>query len=168
VSPVAFRPAAATDVARMRARLDELFERASAVDDREVRADLCQLICVRLAGFVEQACLSLGRSVSERLSHVQARSFALSHLQRAPNPSAEKLETLVARFDVPLKERLSELLSRDERRARLNALVGIRNQIAHGVNQTTGLETAREYRTLCDEVVDLLVSGLEPTPTAVT
>ena len=86
----AYKPAGRTEIAKLRKSLDELFERAFAEDAAsEVAGDLTRLLCIRVSGFLEQSMLTLGRSACDRMSGGVVKDFALSGLERAPNPVGE-------------------------------------------------------------------------------
>lgn len=158
----AYRPSARTAAARQRHELDALISRAAVAADVEIQADLVRLYCVRLTGFLEQMCMESGRSLINRMSGNAAKNWGHAHLEKSFNPTKDKLSQFVGRFDSGWKEHLDIFLSKDERGQSLNSLVGIRNQIAHGRSQGVGLASAHAYRTLVDELVDVLLDQFEP------
>ncbi len=121
-------------------------------------------LCVRVSGFLEQTLLSLGRSACEQMSGGIGLDFALSWLERAPNPSSREIVRFVGRFSHRWATELEKILSTDQRSDRLNALVGIRNDIAHGKNQGVSAVQAFGYYELVVELVDWIADRLEPKP----
>lgn len=154
------------EILRLRRSLDEVFERA---DDKEleieVRADLAKFACMRLTGFLEQSLVSLGRHCAAEMSGGQVRSFAESHLERTFNPNSDAILKFIGRFDSRWRADLEELLQEQERGQTLSAVVGIRNQIAHGMNQGVSIERLREYRKAVDDTVDFLLDRFAPMKT---
>jgi hypothetical protein len=130
-----YKPVARTEVARQRRELDQLIGRAEAVQELDLRADLAKFACTRVTGFLEQALLTMGIDLIRRLSSGVPQTFALSHLDRSFNPASEAILLFVGRFHPTWRAELEELLREDEQAQTLNALVGARNQIAHGKNQ---------------------------------
>lgn len=159
----AYQPLARTEIARLRKSLDSLFERAFDLDpSAETAGDINRYVCIRVSGFLEQVLLSLGRSVAERMSGGISRDFGLSWLNRAPNPSSAEVIRFVQRFSNAWGAELRALLADDERGERLNALVGIRNDIAHGKNQGLSAVQAFGYYEVVTEVAEWLADRLEP------
>lgn len=158
-----FNPAGRTEISRLRKSLDDLFDRVATVDpEGEIAGDLNRYLCIRVSGFVEQSLLSLGRAAVERLSGNIATAFSLSWLERAPNPTAREIERLVGRFNPLWQAELGDYLAEEERRSRLNALVGIRNDVSHGKNQGVSRRQAQEYFALAIDVVTWIADHLEP------
>jgi len=155
-------PSARTDVARLRRSLDEVIERAEKIVDIELRADLARYACLRLTGFLEQALLTASTDLVKAKSSGQPQAFALSHLQKSFNPRADAIYRHVERFKTEWRQDLEGLLTLDEGAQDLNALVGIRNQIAHGQNQGISIERVKNYRKTVDTVVDLILDRFCP------
>lgn len=149
----------------MRRDLDDVFARAQdAALPLEVRSDLARYACMRLTGFLEQALLSLGRAAVNNKSGGVALSFAESHLESSFNPRKDAIVKFVNRFAGDWRIDLEELLAREEHGSTINAVVGTRNQIAHGHNISISIKRLVEYRAVVDKVVDLLVEKFDPQP----
>lgn len=161
-----YRPSGRADIARLQKGMNELFERARAVPpQQELAGDLNRYACVRTCGFLEQAIASLARSACQSSGWGIGRDFGLSWLERAGNPSAREVTKLIGRFSTQWEQEFTEFLADDERKSRLNALVGLRNEIAHGKNQGVSAQQAQGYFQLACEVVEWLAERLEPIPT---
>jgi len=59
---------------------------------------------------------------------------------------------------------LEALLAKDELGQSINALLGIRNDIAHGKNQGISRVGAFEYYLAADAIVDFFLERFEPQP----
>jgi len=160
----AYKPIARTEIQRDRRDLDELIQRAESATDLDVRADLAKYSCMRVTGFLEQALTTLGVDLVRRLSSGVPQSFALSHLDKSFNPTTEPVLKYVGRFDPAWRQELEGLLAADERGQQLNALVGTRNQIAHGRNQGIDIQRVKEHRRTVDAIVDHLLEKFAPAP----
>lgn len=160
-----YRPAVRTEIERQRKFLDELFARAEEATELELRADLAKYACLRLTGFLEQSVMSLGIELVRQSSGSSTQAFALSHLEKSFNPNADALLKFVARFNKTWRDELSDILNIDEKSQDLNALVGSRNQIAHGKNQGISIQRVREYRDTVDGVIDHLLNKFVPVKT---
>lgn len=151
------------EVTKMRRSLDDVIARAEDdALDIEIRADLAKYACLRLCGFLEQSLLTLGRKALHGKSGGVALAFGLSHLERSFNPSKKAIADFVRRFDAAWHGDLERLLAEDERGQMIGALVGIRNQIAHGHDQGVSIDRVKDYRRVVDEVIDALLARLDP------
>ncbi|MEI2815394.1 MAG: HEPN domain-containing protein [Microthrixaceae bacterium] len=151
------------DMGRLTEELDRLFDRADELDrGSEIAGDINRYLCVRVSGLLEQSILMLGRSAVEAHSYGIGQQFGLSWLERAPNPSKVEIVKFVGRFSSCWADELTALLKDDERGTRLNSLIGIRNDVAHGKNQGVSLMQARGYYELVREVIDWVADRLEP------
>ena len=72
--------------------------------------------------------------------------------------------SFVSRFSSEWAQELEKILADDERGNSLNALVGIRNQIAHGQSQGVSIQRLYDYRKTVDTVVDFLLGKDKPAP----
>ena len=160
-----YNPSARTELARLRRSLNAVFERAADVDpSTELAGDMSRYVCLRVSGFLEQSLLALGRSACERMSGGTAKTFGLSWLERAPSPSSGEIVRFIRRFSNKWAAELKALLDDDQRGGRLNALVGIRNDVAHGKNQGVSVHQAQGYYDLAVEIIDWIADRLEPKP----
>jgi cellulose biosynthesis protein BcsQ len=98
----------------------------------------------------------------ERESGNRALAFSLSWLERPGNLSAEKLRRLTGRYSSKWQEELDVFLSEEERKSRINALVGIRNDVAHGKNQGVSRKQAHDYYDLAQEMVEWFLKRFDP------
>ena len=160
-----YQPNARTAIARLERDICSLLERASHIDSaEELSGDLCRYTCVRICGYLEQALVQCARSLCEANSWGSVQEFALSWLEKSPNPRADVMTSLVRRFSGKWADELDAFLTENEYATRINALVGIRNDIAHGKNQGVSLTRAKEYFLLAKEVVKFLLDRFEPLP----
>jgi hypothetical protein len=161
-----YSPIARTEIARLRRDLDALVERCeSHVSGTEVQADAYQYAYVRLAGFLEQSLLWVGRAVVHRLAGAEARAFGLSRLDRSRrNPTDDEIVGFVRRFDARWATELVAWFDLDGRGGRINSLVGIRNGIAHGTSFGGSARGFADYYVVVQELVDWLIVRFDPTP----
>lgn len=165
---MAYKPTGRSEIARLEKHVNDLFDRVEPVKpEDQLKGDLNRYIAVRVSGYLEQAVVALARSACSTGAFGETQRFSLSWLDRAPNPSSRELVRLANRFSVVWAEDLERFLGEEERGSRLNALIGIRNDIAHGKNQGVSLQQARDYFGLARDVVAWLAERLEPLPGAV-
>lgn len=157
-----YRSSARTEIRRLRRELEDLINRAERVDEAdELSADLSRYICVRTVGYLEQSIAICGRSVLSEAWGASQR-FGLSWLNSSFNPRSDAIVSFVRRFDDGWATELEQYLAEDEIGQRINALLGIRNDIAHGKNQGVSRVRALEYFIFVSELVDRLLDRFEP------
>lgn len=151
--------AARVQVERLKKSVEDLYIRADPrnIDDPEIASDLGRYLCVRVSGFLEQATQVILRDYCSRNSWGEIQTFAHSWLDRMPNLSSDALVKLIKRFNESWATELEEMLSKEERKASLNALIGIRNDVAHGKQQGMSRQQAWEYFELAETLVDWLL-----------
>jgi len=160
-----YKPTARKEINRLKKSLTDLYDRCDQLDSSsEISGDMNRYLCVRVSGFLEQSLLAAARSLCEKRSSGEALRLCLSWLERAPNPRADEIIKLVSRFDSKWAQELEILLSEDERRTRVNSLLGIRNDIAHRKNQGVSKRQALEYYNLVVEIIDWVLDRFEPLP----
>jgi hypothetical protein len=165
MSPATYSPVAWREIERLRKDLEGLFERGNRLDEAdELSGDMGRYLCVRVSGYLEQALVQCGRSVCENGAWGSAQQFALSFTRKPPNPRSDEIIRFVQRFSERWADELTTMLRDDERAQRINALLGLRNDIAHGKSQGVSRKRAYEYFVVVDEVVEFLLERFEPTP----
>ena len=155
---------ARSQINRLKDQLDELYIRADprSISDPEIAGDLARYLCVRVSGYLEQATAIVLRSYCEKNSWGDVQRFAMSWLDRAPNLSSEALLSLVGKFNKSASGELREFLAVEERGSSLNALIGIRNDIAHGRNQGLSRTQAWQYFEVAELVIEWLLYKFDP------
>lgn len=165
MSPSRYVSEARREINRLRRDLNELFERAHRLDEAdELTADISRYICVRLSGYLEQSLAFCGRSLCAQKSWGEGLHFTLSWLKKTPNPRSDEIIKFVQRFSEAWAAELAQLLAEEERGQSVNALLGIRNDVAHGKSQGVSRERALEYYAVADRIVDFLLDRFEPIP----
>lgn len=158
-----YSPTALTETQRQRRQLDALIARCEDLKEGdEVRADMYRYAYIQLAGFLEQALLSAARSLVHRRTVAEARQHGLTHLDRLRrNPTESEILTFVAQFSDHWSEELAGWFEVDNRGDQINALVGIRNGIAHGTSFGGGPRSFADYYVVVTDLVDWLVGRFE-------
>jgi len=159
-----YAPTAQTGTGRLKRQLDGLVERCESLPETaEIRADAFRYAYIQLAGFLEQSLILVGQSVVHKRSVAEGRAYGLSHLDRfRRNPTEGEILTYVARFSEQWKTDLADWFAVDSRGDRIDALVGIRNGIAHGTSFGGGARSFADYYVVVLELVDWLLGRFEP------
>jgi len=142
-------------VSAHRERLEAAFQRASQVEDLRVQADLAQLLCVLVAGFLEQATRHLLKVFASNRSDPRVTRYVERRLARFRNANPQKLCDLLGDFDPELRTRFEEFI-KGERRDSIQSVVANRHQIAHGEQVELTYHRIRGYFVHVRETVDFL------------
>jgi hypothetical protein len=159
-----YKPIARTAVAQLRKDFDAFVERCENVEPGlEFEGDLYQYAYVRLCGLLEQSLTSCGSAVIARQSHSEAQRFATSYLERFDrNPRDDEILRYVGRFSKEWAKELGEWFDEEERRSRVNSLVGIRNGIAHGSSFGGSRRWFESYYLTVFQLVEWLLERFDP------
>jgi hypothetical protein len=151
------------EVRRMRARLQQIIDRAEAVDvdDYELKSDLAMLLCIRISGYVEQSFKELATDFARRTSSGPIRSFVAAQFDWTRNPSSESLLEELRSFDLTWATRFESFCDQ-RRKDGLNSIVGLRNDIAHGRGTRPSLGRVLGYLEAVDEMVEELAEIFDP------
>lgn len=153
-----------SQVGRLTSQLNELYVRADprSISDPEIAGDLACYLCVRVSGYLEQATAIILRGYCAKNSWGDVQQFAMSWLDRTPNLSSDALLYLVGRFNRSAADDLGEFLAIEERGSSLNALIGIRNDVAHGRNQGLSRMQAWQYLEVVELVIEWFLDKFDP------
>jgi hypothetical protein len=151
------------EIKRLRENLEDLYVRADprSIPDPEIASDLGRYLCIRVSGYLEQATSVIMRDYCHKNSGGNVQQFAISWLERMPNMSSDALLKLVGRFNETWEKELENFLSQEERKGSLNALIKIRNNVAHGIPQGLSRENAWSYYRVAEEIIEWLLDHFD-------
>jgi hypothetical protein len=167
VGSKAYSPTAETETKRLLRQLDGLVARCEELQESaEIRADAYRYAYIQLAGFLEQSLIFAGRSLVHRRAVAEGLQHGLTYLDRfRRNPTDSAILEYVARFDERWADDLAAWFEIDNRGDRINALIGIRNGLAHGSSFGGGARSFADYYVVVLELVEWLVDRFERTIT---
>ena len=144
------------EVLRYRQRLDYLFQKAAdLVDTPEIQSHWARYLCILVSGYIETSLRHLLVSYAETKSHPRVARFVSRRLSRFENFNMEEILVLVGSFDRDWRKELERDLG-DEVKATIDGLVSVRNNIAHGIDVSIGIETMRKYYENASKLVNKL------------
>jgi hypothetical protein len=156
------------EVSAIRRKLDDLSVLVEEPAGHGVPHDaldwLSRLLVVRSCGYLEQTVIEVTRAYVRGKSGGPTRVFAVSWLERSPNPTPEALTTLTGRFDASWSSDLSEFLDAEDQRLsrEIAFLVDRRNRIAHGLNEGVGSRKAVALKGVACEAADWFIARFNP------
>lgn len=138
-------------------RLEDTFRRVSQIPstEMEVLADFARYLSVLLSGFIEVAVTELAAEYCRNRSVPEVARYAGRQLQRPQNLNSQRLMELVEAFDKGWRDELEQFLE-GERKEAIDAVVNLRNRVAHGDSVTVTYRTVSEYFSAVKEVIDFL------------
>ena len=139
-------------------RLEDTFRRVSQIPptDMEVLADFARYLCVLVSGFIEVAVSELASEYCTKRSSPQVARYTARQLQRFQNINSQRLIELVDAFESKWREDLEAFLQGGRKDA-IDAVVSLRNRVAHGDQVTITYRAIADYFVAVKEVVDFLV-----------
>ena len=150
------------EVGRLKQKLDATFKRLDgAVLDSELQADFARYLCVLVSGYIETAAYELvveharhgGRPTFERFVDHRTRRFT--------NANFTKLKELLRDFDPDWAEYLENNVDSGSKDA-VNAVVALRNKIAHGDSVGVTYRSISDYYSSVQQVIEMIANLCVP------
>ena len=148
-------------ITSQRLRTDAVLKRVESIslDDQELRSDGARYLCIILSGFLESAVRLLVLSYINRVSHPRIHRYAARRLNRSTNYNAEKLIQEITSLDPDWGREISEYI-KDDKKAAIDSIISLRNQVAHGESTGVSISTIKVYYYEIIDVVNLLTDML--------
>jgi HEPN superfamily RiboL-PSP-like protein len=142
-------------------RLDAIFARAGTLQyDPELLSDFAKYLCILVSGYLEKSLAELVLEHSRQVGAPSLQRFVESKTKRFANANAERIAQLLGSFDPGWKSSIESFLV-DEYKAAVDSVVGLRNNIAHGVSvgvtYASMLEYYKRIKAVVEEVAKLCV-----------
>lgn len=125
---------------------------------------MAQLLVIKSAGYIEQSALLTARAHISTLAAGTVQSYGLSRVEKYFGPKPNQLEVFVGRFSGAWREELTELFDANDEALRrsVRALVGERDQVAHGRSTKAGIVRAMDYCVDAESIANWFVLRLNP------
>ena len=136
-------------------RINETFERAKkqAIGSQE-QSDYAKYLCILVSGYLEKSITSKLMQYCSSKSNNRVSRFAESKLKRMTNMKYEKILELLKSFDPSWGDAFEEKID-DKKRDQINSLVGLRNAVSHGGDNSITLKNIEDiFDTIKDVVND--------------
>lgn len=150
------------EVARLKQRLDESFDRVSSIDPNalELRADFARYLCVLVAGYLEQSVRELAREWSRNQAGPSVARYADKQIRFFQNAKRERLLQFVGSFDASWRAQLESDFNPELHAA--DSVVENRHSIAHGESVGMSYDWIRDYYESVERLVQQLVTYFDP------
>lgn len=129
---------------KITARLDQVFESSAKVKDDEIKSHLARYLCVLTSGYIEESIKIL---ISNYVS-TKAAPFVMNHVNSTTNNitnlNSEKIGQLLNTFSNRWKDEFDQSLS-DKEKAAIDSIVANRHLIAHGRNVGVSYVSMKEW-----------------------
>jgi hypothetical protein len=130
-------------------------------DAANLNAELARYACVLISGFVEKAVRELCLDYATRKSARNFARYVEKTWRDSQSMKAEVLLQIIGAFNETWRDQLDTELQTDGRGEALDAIVNLRNSIAHGGTGSTSLTNVKDYYKKIIEVVDFLEELLD-------
>ncbi len=136
------------DLSRQLQVLEGLIDKSDDLhDDLELLGHWGRYLCVRAAGFLENALREVLSSHARTRAQPQVARFAQKMLERITNPKAERFISTLQFFDPEWGHALEQYLDEEDGRRKnaIDSLMANRHLIAHGKNTGISVKRVEEY-----------------------
>lgn len=151
---------------RIKKTLDQLDELILIADSNKqdivLTGHLTNFLVLRLSGALEYCMGEAIRLHLDRCANPEVARFVELTTDRLMNLDSNKIESLFGKFSDQWANNVITYLNEDENRQRLNSLIGTRNVLAHGGSSTVRLAEIYRYKTLIEDLLDVIVDCLDP------
>ena len=113
-------------------------------DMNKMRNIVSNYIVIASAGLVETGLQSILKNFCEPKCSPQLQQYLKFNLERQTTMNCEKIETLLRRFDTSWADNFCDTI-KDEQRVAIDSIKSLRDELAHGKHNGTGLNTVKGY-----------------------
>ena len=116
-----------------RQRIDAVFSRVSEIPmDAEALSDFAKYLCILVAGFIETSFSEIVLEHARRCGAPSLQRYVERNTSKFTNANVEKILQLLGSFDPEWRVQMESILI-DEKKAAVDSIYGLRNNIAHGI-----------------------------------
>lgn len=150
------------EVARLKQRLDATFKRVKeAGPDLEIQSDFARYLCVLVSGFLEKSISELVVQHSRNIGVPTLQRFVHQRTKLFANAKTQKISDLLGDFDPDWKLKFDRHVAGEIRDA-IDAVVSLRNQIAHGQSVGVTFATIADYYVRVQKATEFIADLCEP------
>ena len=134
-------------------RVEAAFARVhNAGLEAELLADYSKYLCVLVAGFIEKSFAEMMLEHARRCGSPSLQRYVEQNTSKFTNANCAKIGQLLGAFDPTWRIQIEAYLV-DERKAAVDSIYSLRNNIAHGVSVGVTYASVRQYfAKVCDVV----------------
>lgn len=146
------------ELVRQHDRIRQLLAKTDSASDGdlELQSYWAQYVCIRVAGFMENALAEVYSEYARVSSNQKVASFVSGTVSKIQNPNAQRVFETARKFSADWSDELESFLASEGRREALNSIMTNRHQIAHGRDSDITIPRVRDYLKKCVEIVDFL------------
>jgi hypothetical protein len=150
------------EVKSMQQRLDATFRRIDEAGlESEVQSDFARYLCVLVSGYLEKAVYELVLEHARKNGTLSLQRFVDHRTKRFTNASSGKIKDLLGEFNPEWGEQIETYID-GEIRDGINAVVDLRNNIAHGGSVGVTYRTISDYYTRVKKAVGYIADLCVP------
>lgn len=148
------------ELIRQRQKLDWLIGNTTqaANAELELQAHWAQYLCVRVAGFMENALGEMYSEYARRCANAKVANYVAAAVSAIQNPRAGRFVETARKFDPAWADELEAFLEQEGRKDALNSIMTNRHLIAHGADSGITMARVNEYFEKCIQIVEFVES----------
>jgi hypothetical protein len=150
------------EVNSLEQRLDATFKRiGDAGLESEIQSDFARYLCILVSGYLEKAVYELVLEHARKNGAPSLQKFVDHRTKKFTNSTFAKLKDLLSEFNSEWGNELDAHID-GELKDGVNAVVGLRNKIAHGGSVGVTYRTISDYYTRVKKVVGYIADLCVP------
>ena len=146
------------ELTRQHQKLEWLLKKTKEAsgEDLELQAHWARYVCVRAAGFMENALGEVYSEYARRCGNTKVSNFVSASVSSIQNPKAQRFLDTAGQFSREWSEELEAFLDQNGRRDAVNSIMANRHLIAHGQDSGITIVRVTEYLEKCIEVIEFI------------
>ena len=140
-------------IASHQQRIDAVFLRANGLNsDPELLADFAKYLCILVAGFIEKSFSEIALEHARKCGAPTLQNFVERNTSKFTNANTAKIIQFLGAFDSGWRVSIEDYLV-DEKKAAIDSIYGLRNNIAHGISVGITYTRMKSYYATIKDVV---------------
>src|SRR3972149_9586005 len=143
------------EIQREKQKLDDLFKKASELDDDEMKSHWSKYLCVLVSGFLENSLRTMLFHYTSSKSHPNVANYVSKQIKSITNLMQQKVKQLLGSFNKDWQDLFEKSISGEQKDA-VDSVVANRHQIVHGVSVGITYSRVSEYYRHIKDVVKII------------
>ena len=132
------------------------FSLAEKIEDPELQAKMAKFLCVRVSGYIEVFIKErITNFIEDRKSHKVIKSYIQAAVKNITNLNNKKMVELLKSFSSDWAEHYENNVT-EEMKSSLGSVYSLRNNIAHGGNDSLSLLVLKDHYFNIEQLLDIV------------
>lgn len=139
-----------------RRKIKNDFSLAEKIEDPELQAKMAKFLCIRVGGYVEVFIKErITKFVEDRKSHKIIKSYIQAAVKNITNLNDKKMAEFLRSFSSDWADYYESNVT-DEMRSSLGSVYSLRNNIAHGGNDSLSLLVLKKHYSNIEQLLEIV------------